>query len=346
MTHCNRRSEADNRRRESGVDIVLLGYGTLALGLLRGLLETENCRVTGVFRWSSISNYTAVSEGDDRELARLVQHHGIQDLRFDSANSPQFTSRLERQPPDCVLVGAWSEILEPRTLGLPGVRFVNCHPSLLPTHRGTNPYASVIRNGDNHTGVTFHLMDQNLDGGPVLLQRPVPVRDDDTGGRLRERCAIQARAMVPELVSLLRGQSDLPVRNQDTMGQASYFPRLQSHDGLIRWNRGAREIHDQIRGLQPWLHAYTFVDGPLGSILVMPERSIVRTASAPGTAPGTLVSSQADTFWAITGDAEQQIGLQELRVCPFSWPLPRWLSRLSDRLLFHQGKVLHANGKF
>ena len=346
MTHCDTPKEVDNCMREPGVDVVLLGYGTLALGLLRGLLETEHCRVTGVFRWSSLPNYNAVAEADDRALARLVKHHGIQDIRCHGANSPQFIGLIQKQPPDCVLVGAWSEILKPSVLGLPHVRFVNCHPSLLPAHRGTNPYASVIRNSDSQTGVTFHLMDQNLDGGPVLLQCPVPVRDDDTGGRLRERCATQARAMVPTLVNLLRGKSDLPVRSQDTMGQASYFPRLQSHDGLIHWNRGARAIHDQIRGLQPWLHAYTFVDSPLGPVLVMPERSIVRTASAPGAAPGTLVSSEADTLWVKTGDAEQQIGLQELRVRPFSWPLPRWLSRLSGRVLFHQGKVLHANGSF
>jgi len=329
---------------EPRVDVVLLGYGTLALGLLRGLLETEHCRVTGVFRWSSL-RYNARSEADDKELARLVKHHGIQDLRFNSVNSPQFINLLERQGPDCVLVGAWSEILKTRLLGLPHIRFVNCHPSLLPTHRGTNPYASVIRNNDSQTGVTFHLMDQNLDGGPVLLQRPVPVRDDDTGGGLRKRCAIQARAMVSELVELLRGKTELPLRSQETMGPASYFPRLQSHDGLIHWNHGPQAIHDQIRGLQPWLHAYTFVDSPLGPVLVMPERSIVRTASAPGVAPGTLVSSEADTLWVTTGDTEQQIGLQELRVCPLSLPLPRWLSQLSGRFLFRHGKVLHAHGR-
>ncbi|MGI9301474.1 MAG: formyltransferase family protein, partial [Gammaproteobacteria bacterium] len=145
------------------VRIFLLGHGTLALALLEGLLAAKRCQVTGVFRWSSHAGARCSGDPREKELRRLTHRAGVTEIRCESANSASFIKLLKKEQPHYVLLGTWGEILRPPLLRTPDVQFINCHPSLLPAHRGTNPYASVIRNSEPETGLTFHLVDEQID---------------------------------------------------------------------------------------------------------------------------------------------------------------------------------------
>ncbi len=329
---------------ETGVSFLLLGYGTLGLGLLEGLMAAEHCRVIGVFRWTSRPDTATQMDNDDKAFARLVRRNAIPEIRCESVNSPSFLRVLKEKQPDCVLVGSWGEILRPHVLRVPNVRFVNCHPSLLPAYRGTNPNAAAIRNGERQTGITFHLITERVDAGPILLQATVPITENDTGGDLRRRCAARAREMTAELVEHLENPEGLVTTNQDELGKPTFCRRLRNDGGFIQWHRMAKDIHNEIRALQPWVSSYTFVDSLFGPLKVVPKRSLTQMTTELHSTPGTVVAREAETVWVASGDASQWVGLRDVRLGLFSRCLPRWLSRALGLWLLRPGQVFRSSG--
>ena len=77
--------------------------------------------------------------------------------------------------PDLVVCAGFPWKIPPDALGVPGLGWLNGHPSLLPWHRGPQPIAWAIREGDEEIGFTFHRMDTELDTGPIFAQRRFPL---------------------------------------------------------------------------------------------------------------------------------------------------------------------------
>lgn len=89
-------------------------------------------------------------------------------------NNETFTQSLKKYDIDIGFVFTF-QILDKRTLKLAPCEFINFHPSLLPEHRGATPYQYSILEGDGHTGITFHKIDEGIDTGPVLEQYKIPL---------------------------------------------------------------------------------------------------------------------------------------------------------------------------
>jgi phosphoribosylglycinamide formyltransferase-1 len=82
-------------------------------------------------------------------------------------------------------------------------RILNIHPSLLPAFPGLDAQRQAIEHGVKWSGCTVHFVDETLDGGPILVQRIVPVRDTDTVETLAARILIEEHRAYPEAVSLI-----------------------------------------------------------------------------------------------------------------------------------------------
>ena len=82
-------------------------------------------------------------------------------------------------------------------------RIVNIHPSLLPAFPGVDAQRQAFEHGVKVTGVTVHLVDSGLDSGPIVLQRAVPVQDDDTRDTLAARILVEEHRLLPEAVRLI-----------------------------------------------------------------------------------------------------------------------------------------------
>jgi phosphoribosylglycinamide formyltransferase 1 len=80
---------------------------------------------------------------------------------------------------------------------------VNIHPSLLPAFPGVDAQAQALAHGVKISGVTVHFVNKDLDGGPIIVQRPVPVLDDDTTERLAARILEQEHRAYPEAVQMV-----------------------------------------------------------------------------------------------------------------------------------------------
>lgn len=83
-------------------------------------------------------------------------------------------------------------------------RVLNIHPSLLPAFAGLHPHRQALKHGVRWTGCTVHFVDETLDGGPIVLQHPVPVEDDDTEETLAARILVEEHRLYAEAVALIR----------------------------------------------------------------------------------------------------------------------------------------------
>jgi len=156
---------------------------------------------------------------------------------------------------DLFIVAAFGQILPQAVLDLPRYGTLNIHASLLPKYRGVSPISEAILQGDTETGVTIMLIDAGVDTGPILLQRAIPIAEDDTTGSLTLKlAALGASALLEALPLWVQG--NITPQPQDERF-ASHTHMLHKEDGKIDWNRPADVLARTVRAFTPWPGAYT-----------------------------------------------------------------------------------------
>ena len=157
---------------------------------------------------------------------------------------------------DVAVVAAYGLILPKAILDAPKYGCINIHASLLPRWRGASPIQHAIWKGDALTGVTLMQMDEGLDTGPQIMERPVEIRATTTAQSLDDELAALGGVMIEEAIEKLAAQGYLHSTPQDD-SQSCYAPLLKKEDGKIDWRQTAAQIDAQIRALNPWPGTYT-----------------------------------------------------------------------------------------
>jgi methionyl-tRNA formyltransferase len=161
-------------------------------------------------------------------------------------------------------------------LEIPKLGVLNSHPALLPKYRGPYPFAWAMRNGDSEIGMTFHLMDEQFDTGPVLAQGTFPLEEHEFFGdfipKLRD---LSARLLPQAFERLARGERGDP---QPAEG-ASWAGEFEPEYAYVDWSRPRREIHNQARA---WGMLFPR-NGPRGPIAEIDGEQVrlVRTSLEP-----------------------------------------------------------------
>lgn len=193
----------------------------------------------------------------------------------------EFRERLTAIGPEAIIVVGYGRIIPDWMLQLPRHGNINVHASLLPKYRGAGPIQWAIAKGETVTGVTTMKIDEGLDTGDILLKREMAIREDDTAVTLAPRLAeLGAGLLVETLEGLQRGVVT-PIPQDDA--QATLAPILKKEDGLVDFGRMAKEIHNRLRGFQPWPGAYTQFRGK--NLKIVAARV---EAGSPHGAPGEL----------------------------------------------------------
>lgn len=184
---------------------------------------------------------------------------GLPVVQPERVNSERAIAAIEGASPELIVVAAYGQLLKPRLFSIPRYGTVNIHASLLPAYRGAAPVNWAIMNGERVTGITTFLIDAGMDTGDILLKRPLSIGEDETAGELEARLAgLGAEAIMETIEGLASGR--LRPTPQPDEG-ASLAPRLSRDDGRIDWGRPAAEIHNLVRGTNPWPGAWTELDG-------------------------------------------------------------------------------------
>lgn len=154
---------------------------------------------------------------------------------------------------DLAVVVAYGRILPAEYLIAPRLGCINVHFSLLPNYRGAAPVNWAIVNGEEKTGVTTMFIKEELDSGPILLQRETQIGSSETAPELMERLAQMGAELLGETLNRL---DEIEPISQDE-SKATFAPLLIKANGLIDWNTDAVAIERRVRGFQPWPNAYT-----------------------------------------------------------------------------------------
>lgn len=174
-------------------------------------------------------------------------------------NNPEFLEEVKKLNPDLICVVAYGKILPQELLDIPKYGCVNVHGSLLPEYRGAAPIQWAVLNGDKKTGVTTMFMNAGMDTGDMILKEEVEIGEDETTGELWDRLkTIGANLLIKTVKEIENGTATRTKQPEE----GTMAPMLSKEMAKIDWkNKTANNIKNLVRGLNPIMGAYTFLDG-------------------------------------------------------------------------------------
>jgi len=172
---------------------------------------------------------------------------------------PEVLEELTALNPEVIVVAAYAQLLPRKILELPRHGCKNIHASLLPKYRGGAPIHWAIANGEQETGITIMQMARGLDTGDIILQEGIPIGIDQDCGEIFTLLANLGADLVLRVLDLEDvGESRRTPQND---AESSYARNLNKEDGRLDFARSARDVHNRIRGFNPWPGAFTTVEG-------------------------------------------------------------------------------------
>jgi methionyl-tRNA formyltransferase len=285
----------------------LTGFGNAALRGCHGAAEVVAC-----FTRQEAGPFPYYPE---RPLAAEARAAGIPVVETAPEETPGAAGGLRALAPDLVLVATYHRRIPAAWLaGVPGGG-INLHPSLLPAYRGPTPTAWCLANGETETGLTAHVLTEQFDEGPILLQRRVPIAREDTDGTLRRRLAGVAEAVARELVRRLGWGEPLTGVPQAAEG-ASRQPKRTARDAEIGFDQPGAAVYNRIRASLP-------VPGPTALLGGRPIRILgAALRPAAGSAlPGDVL--EAGPGWLDVRTRDGAIRLRVAEEAPADAGAPR-----------------------
>ncbi len=235
--------------------IVYMGTPEFAVPPLQRLLELDEYKITGVIcqpdRPSGRHLQLAVPP-----VKQLALEHGLTVLQPEKVRTAEFLAELAQLEPDVIVTAAYGRILPRTVLDLPPFGCLNVHASLLPAYRGAAPIQWSIVRGEQETGITFMLMDEGMDTGPILAQESLVITDDMNAGQLSEQLAQLGARLLPQVLADWLAGRIQPQAQDET--KAFAIPLLKRRDGELDWSKSAQAVYNQIRGFYPWPGSYTW----------------------------------------------------------------------------------------
>jgi methionyl-tRNA formyltransferase len=202
----------------------------------------------------------------------------VPDLRRDDV-----VERLRAARPDLLVSWFWTKKIPKRVLDLAPLGGVGVHPSLLPRHRGPDPYFWAIDAGDAETGVTAHRLEEEYDAGAVLGSRAIDVDPSWNAWRLAKKLDRPSLALLREVVGAFDRGAPPAERPQDP-SRVTLAPEPTDEELEIRFSWPTERILRRIRAAAPWPGAFTAIGEQIVVITRAARTGDYPRALAPGEA--------------------------------------------------------------
>ena len=198
-----------------------------------------------------------------RRLTRMLGGH-VQ-LRGDLAED-QIIERMNRRQPDLLVSWFFTAKLPMSIVLAAKGGGVGVHPSLLPRHRGPDPYFAAIDQGDRVTGVTVHRIEAEYDTGAILASRELPIDPSWNAGQLARQLDRPSLALLRDTVRRLAAGESILERAQDE-ALASFAPTPSDADCALAWSWPVDRVLRRVRALAPSPGAFTEIGGKILTVL-------------------------------------------------------------------------------
>jgi methionyl-tRNA formyltransferase len=196
------------------------------------------------------------------------------------------------------IVVAFGQFLAAELLSALPAGFINLHASLLPKYRGAAPINWAIVRGEQRTGCTVFRVVRRMDAGPILTSRFTEVKPEETAGELHDRLARVGVDAVQATLKLF-AEGAIPQGAPQDDAQATFAPKLRKSDGVLDFDRPAKEAADLICGMSPWPGAavrYQAANGQWERVTLVRAR-VAEDPSKPDVPPGTIDGRRYVAAW-------------------------------------------------
>lgn len=263
--------------------VVFMGTPDFAVPCLEMLIQEQ-------YEVAAVVTQPDRPKGRGQKLAatpvkQFALQHELPVLQPAKIKTAEFAAELAALRPEVIVVVAFGQILSKQILDIPARGCINVHASLLPRYRGAAPIHWAVINGERVTGVTTMFMDTGLDTGDMLLKAEMLIGDEAVTGELYDQLKLTGAAVLKDTLERIAKQEI--VRTPQNNAEATYAPLLDKTIEKIDWTRPAVEIHNLIRGLNPWPGAYCCYQNKVLKLW----RSRVYDADLATSRPGRVVKA-------------------------------------------------------
>ncbi len=238
--------------------VLFWGTPVFATPALRALLG-EGFEVVGVVTQPDKPVGRSRSALQPSAVKKVAVSEGLPVLQPERPRGADFVAQIRALAPDLSVVVAYGHILQQDVLDVPPRGTLNIHASLLPALRGAAPIQAAIREGHTKSGVTIMRMVRKLDAGPIILQLPTDILDDETGGELGLRLSELGATALIEALALM--EMDQAVERPQDDSLASYAGKIDRETTRIEWSQEAVVVARGIRAYDPRPAAWTTLAG-------------------------------------------------------------------------------------
>ena len=263
------------------MNVVFMGTPDIAATCLKQILDDgfDVCAVyTQPDRPKNRGMKLAFSPVKEVAVAR-----GLPVYQPENFRDPATVAELAALKPDVIAVVAYGQLLPQSVLDIPPKGCINIHASLLPAYRGAAPYQWAVLDGLEETGVTAMYLCRAMDAGDVIDAAKTPIGEDETAGELLDRLAVLGAELLSKTLGRM-SQGDVPGTPQQEE-LVTYAAMLDKSMCPMDWSKSARQLHNQVRGLNPWPVATAEIQGKRFKIY-----QTVLLPDAPQAAPGTILA--------------------------------------------------------
>jgi len=176
-----------------------------------------------------------------------------------SLKDPSFVEQLRDINPDFIVVVAF-RIVPNEILSIPKYGTINLHPSLLPKYRGPSPIQWAIINDEKITGVTTILLNDQIDGGPILLQNTEPIYDTDNFESLHNRLKVKgAQLVIDSIIGLVENTINPKKQEQIYEQEKIYAPKITKEICKLDLNKSCKYNWRVVQALSPKPAAFVYL---------------------------------------------------------------------------------------
>ncbi len=268
--------------------IVIVGQRRFGKAALEAF-QSRGHEIVGVF----VAPDKKGAEPDTLKLFALDK--GIPLYQFDDLRSPEALSAIADLKSDMAVMAYVLQFVPEEFAKIPIYGTIQFHPSLLPKYRGPSAINWAIVCGEEETGITVFRPTDGMDEGPILLQKRVPIHQDETLGALYHQrlfpLGIEALLETADRIAL----GDYEEKEQDNAA-ASYEGWFRTIDARINWNNHVNQVYNLIRGCNPKPGAWSTVNG-LKFIVLDARKHLHAAAASVRGRPGSIVEVDDESFF-------------------------------------------------
>lgn len=226
---------------------------------------------------------------------------GVEVIAPDDVNDAATLEAIRTAEPQYLFSFYFRQMMSADLLAIPTHGALNMHGSLLPKYRGRAPVNWVLVNGEKHTGVTLHFMDEKPDHGDIVLQRRIAISREDTALTLTDKLAAQAAMILREVQPQLA--EGAPPRAPQDHSSSTYFGGRRPADGCIDWTKSAESVRNLVRAVtDPWPGAFSSYQERRLLVWAADTRPALE-----GAEPGTLLIDREGSPLVATGEGALEL---------------------------------------